>query len=494
MNTLRTLLFVLLSLTMCAHVFAQATISPLLVNGPDADRIIIVMVAEAYPQEQLPKFLNDANAVLNRLMTSQPYKEYASYFNAYALSVASQDSGADHPHLGIYRNTFFNSSFDSYSTQRLVTIPRNDFDGNWMHGEGRVDSLLQILQPAYDLVLVIVNDGEYGGSGGSIAVISTHSSSPDIAVHELGHSFGFLGDEYSSAYSYPDIEEPNTTRETRRDSIKWRPWILDSTPIPTPDSAAYSSVIGLFEGAHYHATGWYRPKRNCTMRALGVPFCEVCREQLVRSVYRLVQPVDGWTPAGLTQALSDTESIQLSFTPQQPATHSLVFQWNIDGIPVPGERQQTYTVSGSAIGVGSHRVRADIMDSTTFVRKDVDGLLRDSVVWTVNVSHALAVRDPGTDGTPLQFALAQNFPNPFNPTTTIGYAVGGFRNQESGFREVRLAVYDILGREVAVLVNEKKAPGRYEVEFDASGLSSGTYFYRLEAGSFVETKKLVVVR
>ncbi len=487
MKLLRFLFVILLSIAGSSVAQAQATLTPLAVNGPDGDRIIIVFVAEAYPEARLPKFLNDATAVLSKLMATQPYKEYASYFNAYALSVASQDSGADHPHLGIYRNTFFNSTYDSYGTQRLVTIPPNDFDGEWMHGEGRVDSLLQALKPEYDLVIVIVNDGEYGGSGGSVAVISTHASSPDIGVHELGHSFGWLGDEYSSAYSYPDIEEPNTTKETRRDSIKWSPWILASTPIPTPDSAAYSTVIGLFEGAHYHATGWYRPKRNCAMRSLGAPFCEVCREQLVRSMYRIVEPVDVWSPANLTQALTDSGSIQLAVTPQAPATHALVVHWSVDGALLAGETQQTLSMSGSVLGIGSHRVRADVIDSTLFVRKDIDGVLRDSVVWAIHVSPALAVGDPAGSAVPGRFSLGQNFPNPFNPATTIEYAIGGVEGQTT----VRLAVYDVLGREVAVLVNEKKAPGLYSVEFDGSRLASGVYLYRLTAGRFSAARKMV---
>ena len=90
-------------------------------------------------------------------------------------------------------------------------------------------------------------------------------------------------------------------------------------------------------------------------------------------------------------------------------------------------------------------------------------------------------------GIPNRFALEQNYPNPFNPTTNIGFQVSGF-----GF--VSLKVYDILGREVATLVNEKKPAGKYSVIWNPSSMSSGVYFYRLEAGSFVETKKLLLLR
>ncbi len=108
--------------------------------------------------------------------------------------------------------------------------------------------------------------------------------------------------------------------------------------------------------------------------------------------------------------------------------------------------------------------------------------------------NPLIVSVPEDDGVPAEFSLEQNYPNPFNPVTTIKYTVGGSGVQTSGAREVRLAVYDILGRQVAMLVNEKKAPGNYEVKFDGSGLASGVYFYRLTAGDFTVTKKLALVR
>ena len=92
-----------------------------------------------------------------------------------------------------------------------------------------------------------------------------------------------------------------------------------------------------------------------------------------------------------------------------------------------------------------------------------------------------------TDAYPSDVALFQNYPNPFNPTTNIGFQVSDF-----GF--VSLKIYDILGREVATLVNERKPAGKYSVTWNASSMASGVYFYRLEAGSFVETKKLLLLR
>jgi len=95
----------------------------------------------------------------------------------------------------------------------------------------------------------------------------------------------------------------------------------------------------------------------------------------------------------------------------------------------------------------------------------------------------------GRRSIPAEYGLDQNYPNPFNPSTTIGFRIPG-----PGSSRVSLAVYDMLGREVAVLVNGQRDAGSYTVKFDAGGLSSGVYFYRLQAGSYIETKTLLLLR
>ena len=99
-----------------------------------------------------------------------------------------------------------------------------------------------------------------------------------------------------------------------------------------------------------------------------------------------------------------------------------------------------------------------------------------------------SVAPPGSE-MPSQFELFQNYPNPFNPTTTIRYSIPGWSHGRTSLR-----VFDILGREVATLVNGDEEPGLKSVRFDASAFTSGIYFYRLENGTFVETRKLVVLR
>jgi hypothetical protein len=100
----------------------------------------------------------------------------------------------------------------------------------------------------------------------------------------------------------------------------------------------------------------------------------------------------------------------------------------------------------------------------------------------------------GETGIPSEFRLEQNFPNPFNPTTQIWYDTAGGTEEGSGSSPVRLVVYDLLGREVSVLVNEQKAPGRHVVSFDASRLAAGAYVCRMTAGGFVQARRMMFLK
>jgi hypothetical protein len=96
--------------------------------------------------------------------------------------------------------------------------------------------------------------------------------------------------------------------------------------------------------------------------------------------------------------------------------------------------------------------------------------------------------------TPQGFSLQQNYPNPFNPSTRIQFSIGQENRRMDQAEKVVLKVFDVLGREVATLVNENLQPGNYEVTFDAAGLPSGVYYYRLTAGGFSSVRKMVLLR
>ena len=403
--------------------FAQGTLSTLVTNGPTTKRINLVFLAEGYTAGQSAQFTANARAVLQKLTTTPPFNEYSNYFNAFAIFVASTDAGSDHPASGIFRDTYFNSTFDSYGIQRLVTIPPNDQDGDYANGKGKVDALLQTLLPDYDVALLVVNDPEYGGSGGSVVITSTEATSPEIGVHEFGHTFANLGDEYDSAYpGYPDIEEPNTTQQTNRAQIKWNVWILPSTLVPTPDVPAYYSVDGLFEGAHYHTTGWFRPKHNCKMRALGIPFCEICGEAFVLSIYGRIEPIESVSPAtNAPISLTNSDAVTLSLALPHPSTHSLAVQWYVNGILQPNATNLAFTVNGWNLPQQTNSIRADVRDATALVRTDPLPLLQASRTWSVQsvvVRPTLSISPVGGQISVSWPALAAGFQ--LESTTSLG--------------------------------------------------------------------------
>lgn len=165
----------------------------------------------------------------------------------------------------------------------------------------------------------------------------------------------------------------------------------------------------------------------------------------------------------------------------------------VQGSFVPGHgttiepHDYAYTDTGAVGGVWYYRLR----------QIDLDGTIAYSDPVQVNVGTVTSVF---ATQMPEVFALEQNFPNPFNPTTTIVYTIGSEGHGTSsgegnpGSALVKLTLYDVLGREVATLVNEMKSPGRYQATFDAAGLASGVYLYRLEAGGSVQVRQMVVMR
>ena len=134
----------------------------------------------------------------------------------------------------------------------------------------------------------------------------------------------------------------------------------------------------------------------------------------------------------------------------------------------------------------------------SLLNPDLDNSLHEN--WGVSIEH-------GTPGTvnefvssveeqdysiPTEFSLSQNYPNPFNPTTTIRFTIPQDVGRET--QDVKLLVYDILGNEVAILVNEERYTGTYEVEFSTTTLPSGIYFYRLQANDFTQVKKMILLK
>jgi hypothetical protein len=372
-------LLLLLLVLSCARAASAEPSETIVNNGPPQNRVDIAVMGDGYTAAEMDKYHADVERFIRLMFEQEPYGEYRRYFNVHRIDVVSAQSGADHPEPGrnSFVNTALNAAYNCGNLQRLICADLNLVNGVL----GR--SLTAAQQ---DIKLVIVNDEEYGGSGGPFAVASTHEQAVEIILHELGHSFGLLGDEYDGS-NCPPAPEPtwaNLTRTTDRNSIKWLHWIDPATPIPT--FAPQNGVPGLYEGGAICNNGYYRPTFNSKMRTLFRPFEQVNTEQLVRRVYSLVSPLDAASPEGGPVTLTQGQTQDFSVSTPSPATRALTVTWFVDG--EPKAVAPAFTLDTAALGAGAHTVEVLVRDGTEWVRADPEQLLAEARRWDVTVSAA----------------------------------------------------------------------------------------------------------
>ena len=224
------------ALVINAQKFDVDTVS---MKGTIDDCINIVFLPDGYQEEELDKFSDDVDWMIDALFGKEPYPEYRDYFNCFAIQVPSEESGAANDPDSLINN-YFGSCFNNSGIWRLV-VPRRS---------SKVQSVLQDNFPQYDQVVVVVNDSRYGGSGGWMATSTTHSNGPEICIHEIGHSFAGLSDEYWAGAGYAR-ENINMTQETDPSVVRWKDWM------------GFRSV-GIY--SHSEDPSWKRPHQNCEMR------------------------------------------------------------------------------------------------------------------------------------------------------------------------------------------------------------------------------------
>jgi len=388
-------------------------------NGDAASRIDLVILGDGYTSAELTTYATDVESVVAGFFGQEPFSEYQNYFNVHRIDVVSNESGVDHPETGTFRDTALNSYYNCGGVQRLICV---DY--------GAVNAVLNVSVSSNqrDIVLVLVNDPEYGGSGGAIAVASTHVSAIELVLHELGHSFGHLADEYfSSPPACNATVEPaqvNVTIETNRQLIKWNNgggppagWIDQSTPIPTTSSSFGGT--GLFDGGKYcdPGLGMYRSMYRSKMRSLAYPFGEVNEEQLVRRIYSFVSPIDSLQPAPSVTTIMFGSGEFFTLGVPQPLNNPLDIEWKLDGQIISAGLSLQLTPT--ELTPGPHMVTLDVTDLTQKVRYDPVGLLREFREWTFFVTTA-----DDSDGDGVANAV-DAFPNdPYESVDTDGDGTG----------------------------------------------------------------------
>ncbi len=290
-------------------------------NGEPGDKVDLVFVAEGYTAEDRDKFKADVDRVTGWLFSYEPYRHLKTSFNVSGVFRPSAERAMDEPRQNVYRKTTLGASFNTFDTDRYMLVENN-------HRLREIAARVP-----YDTLVILVNSTRYGGGGiyGDYCITTVdHARSKEVFIHEFGHSFAGLADEYySSDVAYNDFYpkgveplEPNITALLDPANLKWKDLVTPGVPIPTPygkeerealqaerrkaqqagDEAAVKAlasrlaelderlaslrdVVGAFEGAGYASKGLYRPAWYCLM--ISSPrdeFCPVCRRAIERMV------------------------------------------------------------------------------------------------------------------------------------------------------------------------------------------------------------------
>lgn len=297
-------------------------------NGPPASKVDLVLVSEGYTRAELPRFHADVRRLVGVLFQTEPFKSRRRDFNVRAVDLPSPRSGVNRPQAGHFRRTPLSLGYGIFGLDRYMLTEAN---------AALRDALSGV---PYEFVEILANESQYGGGGifnFHAATAAQAALSDYVFVHEFGHHFAGLGDEYyTSPVSYQTgkaehVEpwEPNITALHDPAALKWRDLLEPGTPLPTPwpkdayerygreaqaaraalitegrgeavlDSlsraqrdrerellrgAAYSGKVGAFEGASYEAVGLYRPQVECIMFTRSRDFCRVCGRAIVRVI------------------------------------------------------------------------------------------------------------------------------------------------------------------------------------------------------------------
>ncbi|MFZ4464671.1 MAG: M64 family metallopeptidase, partial [Bacteroidales bacterium] len=262
---------------------STASVFKVQINAPSENAVDIVILGDGYTAAEMGNFIADCEHFGEMMFGFEPFKTWQKAFNIRAVMVASAESGSRIPGDKVYPSTALSSSYYTFDSERYCMTydhkTLRDFAG---------------LTP-YDQIYILVNSEKYGG-GGIYNFYSLSASknklSGEIIVHEFGHGFAGLGDEYfDSSTSYNDFYnpmvepwEPNLTTMVDFES-KWKQFLSDSVPVPTPSTKKYNEAIGVFEGGGYVAKGVFRPRQDCLMHTFkGHTFCAVCEDAIIKMI------------------------------------------------------------------------------------------------------------------------------------------------------------------------------------------------------------------
>lgn len=368
---MRTSIIIFFTILFVSPISAQVfDVDTLLYNGNNDSHINLVILSDGYQAQELPLFVADATTFTNAFFNERPYQQYQNYFNVFIIKVPSNESGASHPGTATDVNepahpistvdNYFGSAFDSYNIHRLL-VPTKTF---------AIYGVLAANIPDYDQVIILVNSPHYGGSGGEFATSSTHESANEIAIHEVGHSFASLADEYYAGDVYAQ-ERINMTQVTDPANVKWKNWYNDFG-------------IGIYQHCcGGNSSSWYKPHQNCKMQYLGSSFCNVCVEGTIERIHDLVSPISSYTPANNTVEMPNFPlKFKLELT--KPMPNTLESQWVLNGSNFD-TNMDSITIQENDLNPGNNQLMVFVEDKSDLLRVDNHNNIHlNSITWNIN--------------------------------------------------------------------------------------------------------------
>ncbi len=387
---------------------------------------MLVILGDGYTEADLAAgaFSNQVARFLTRFFAANPWSTCGSAVNVYRVDIASNESGADFEDAppaagGTLKDTYLDAQFWSGGMERALTLSSTGVARAFAAADALVGP------GVWDEILVFVNSTRYGGSGGAVGVSSVHPQSDEIQLHELGHSFAYLADEYdygSTGTGCADSGVRNVDCGLHFPQVKWGVWVEPGTPMPTPETDSYAAVVGAFEGAFYQPTGIYRPMLDCTMRSLGAPFCPVCQEAHLLQFFERLNLIDEVSPApGPVDVLTNTPGV---FSVTAIPVPGIEYQWWLDGTPLTGQTNPTVILTIPEVTSADVELRAEIMLRSPLVRSEV---IQTNLIWHVHpvaqpsLALAAAAITEGDTGTQ-QLLLTATLSTPSPATVAFDYA------------------------------------------------------------------------
>src|SRR5688572_6055708 len=300
-----------------------------------------VVTGDGYTELEQDKLMADASRVAAYVLETPGIRSFAAPWNVHVLAVASRESGVDVPSEGLVSDTAFDGSLDCQGLQRalcvneLAVLQAITFEG---------------IDP--DHILVLSNTERWGGAGGLIVTASAHPLSGLIVLHEMGHHFAGLADEYEDAQLADTAQSiffqglyPNVSSSMVRTDIPWSAWLDAATPIPSPTSSA---GVGVFEGALYNTTGFYRPTADSFMRSATREIGNVNLEAWAIATYDAVGAVSTAKPVSTPVVAAVGDPVEFHVGRTIGASQTVT--WSLDGQPLRSSLNDTTVVCCDTIG------------------------------------------------------------------------------------------------------------------------------------------------